>query len=102
MLLDASDFPVNGVNDMTFSIYDAPELGNLIWQEVHAAVAFDDGLYTVQLGSITPLDPALFDQSPLYLGVEVGADGEMAPRIPLASVPFAFRADIADSSPWAG
>ena len=33
---------------------------------------------------------------PYYLGIKVGADPEMTPRIPLTSVGYAFRAKTAD------
>ena len=101
MLLTDSDQPVNDPHDLTFALYDDPVAGNLLWQEVHSAVAFDDGLYTVQLGSNTLLDSVDFNQD-LYLGVSVDNDAEMSPRIPIGSVPYAFRADVASSAPWAG
>ena len=94
-LLDANHNPVNDPHDLTFYLYDDPVAGNLLWAEDHIAVTFDDGLYAVQLGSITPLDPILFDQ-PLHLGVSVDSNPEMAPRIPIDSVPYALNADRLD------
>ena len=102
-LSDTSGTPVpDGVYEVITRIYDAPTGGVLLYSESHPSVATTGGFFSLTLGDVAPLAQALFDQSPLYIGVEVGADGEMAPRIPVNSVPYAFRADVAASSPWAG
>ena len=94
-LLDVDDQPVTDPHDLTFYLYDDPVAGTLLWQEVHSAVAFDAGLYTVQLGSNTPLDPAMFNQD-LYLAVSVDIDAEMALRIRVSAVPYALNTDRLD------
>ena len=48
------------------------------------------------LGSITPLG-LLFDV-PYYLGIQVGTDLEMTPRVPLSSVGYAYRAGMAEQA----
>lgn len=48
----------------------------------------------MRLGTFTPLDPSIFEGTSLYyLGIEIENDGEMEPRQPLVSVPFAFMAN---------
>ncbi|MEN9922079.1 MAG: hypothetical protein RL097_355, partial [Candidatus Parcubacteria bacterium] len=61
-------------------------------------VSVVNGLFSVMLGSTSPLTAVDFNQ-PLYLGVEIGGtsgtpawDGEMLPRKPLGTVPAAFEA----------
>ena len=71
-------------------------------------VQVTNGLFSVMLGSTTPLSSVDFNQT-LYLGVEIGGtgsptwDGEMSPRKILGSVPSAFEADhAADADTFAG
>ena len=52
-----------------------------------------DGLFNVMLGSLTPIPASLITaHSSLFLGITVGTDDEMAPRVQLGSVPFAVQA----------
>jgi hypothetical protein len=52
-----------------------------------------DGLFNVMLGSLTPLPISQFTNYPsLFLGITVGTDDEMTPRVQLGSVPFAVQA----------
>ena len=57
------------------------------------------GVYSVNLGSVNPINPATvpFDAQ-YYLGVKVGTDPEMTPRNPLTAVPYAFTANYALSA----
>ena len=48
------------------------------------------GVSTVEPGSVTPLVPSDFSE-PLYLGVTVGTDDEMGPRLPVLSAGYAFK-----------
>jgi len=73
---------------MTFRLYNVPAAGVALWSESYPAVTVKAGLFHVLLGSTTPLAIA-FDQ-PLYLSIQVGADPEMSPRVPLASAPYAM------------
>lgn len=73
---------------MTFRVHDAAAAGAVLWSESHPTVSVKAGLFSVLLGSTTPLSIA-FDK-PLWLGLQVGADPEMAPRVPLASAPYAM------------
>src|SRR4030095_7840007 len=84
--------PVSATLAMTFAIYDqktgpAPPL----WGELHAAVTVDQGQFTVELGSLVPFTPALAFDVPYFLGITVGADPEMHPRLPFTSVGYALN-----------
>lgn len=95
VLTDPTNAPLTGAYALTFRLYATPVGGAPLWTETQADVPVDDGLFGVLLGSLTSL--ALpFDQ-PYWLSIEVGTDGEMTPRQPLASVPTARRADVADA-----
>ncbi|HVK69242.1 MAG TPA: collagen-like protein, partial [Polyangium sp.] len=58
-LFDADDAPINGSLTVTFAIYDAANAQTPLWSEQHK-VDFDEGFYSVSLGSIVPFDK-LFD-----------------------------------------
>ena len=79
--------PVNGTVQMTFNLYLVADGGVPLWSETQSVAVFS-GSYTVRLGSVTPLELP-FDQ-PYFLGVAVAPDGEMTPRQPLSSSPYAL------------
>jgi len=88
--------PYNGEVTITFSIYDdstgdAPSL----WSEAQP-VRVNQGYYNVLLGSVTAFPDSLFVGAERYLGIKVGAEPEMTPRIRIASVGFALNADKVD------
>ncbi len=90
----------DGAYDVTFSIYNLPEEGAALWSE-EQTLTVTDGIFDAILGSVTLLDLA-FDE-PYWLGVAVGEDPELEPRVELAAVPYAFRAlysDAASDDDW--
>lgn len=97
---DANGVALSGSYDVCFRLYDLPSGGTPLWEECRTGenqAPFDNGLFNVLLGQAVPL-PDPFPADPLYMGVTVEADGEMAPRERLGSVPFALRASRADSA----
>ena len=102
-LTDASDAPITGSHDVVFRVYLLQTGGSAVWAETFDSahpdgqVAFtDDGLFQVYLGgdASNPLDLADFvDNDELWLGIQVGTDNEMN-RVRLASVPWAFEAEV--------
>jgi hypothetical protein len=95
ILKDSAGKPINGTVNLTFSIYDSVSGGTARWSEVQNGVTVETGIYSVQLGSVNSIDYSIFDGSTKYLGVKVG-DEELTPRLPMISVPYAFRAASAD------
>ncbi len=106
-LTDTSNQAVeDGDYNMTFRLYTTPTgaTSSNIWEEISTstnAITVTSGLFSVLLGSTTPLTSVDFNQT-LYLGVEIGAtgtpvwDGEMTPRKKIGAVPAAFEADQLD------
>ncbi len=78
----------DGAYSLTFGLYDAAVGGTLLWTETQASVTVTGGLFSVVLGSTTPL-AVPFDRQ-YWLGIAVAADPEMTPRSPLTSVPYAM------------
>ncbi len=91
-LTDADGGPINGTVDITFRLYDVPEGGIPLWEEAHtgdSAVPVEEGVFNVMLGSLNPIPDSVWESNPLYLGIQVGNDPEMAPRARIGGVPLA-------------
>jgi hypothetical protein len=84
----------NGNYSIVFSLYTVPSAGTAVWTETQSSVAVTDGVFQVALGSSTALPGSVdFNNSSLYLGVKVGADAEMNPRVRFTAAPYAFNSD---------
>ena len=86
-LADSAGNPLTGMETMEFRIYDVPTGGVPLWEEYWTganAVAVSDGLFNVMLGSVNnTLASSIEGYDELYLGITVGADSEMVPRVQL-------------------
>jgi hypothetical protein len=89
-LTDASGQPVSGTVDMTFGFYTSPTGTDApLWTETQSSVSVMNGIYSVSLGTVTPLNLP-FDQQ-YWLGMKIGTDVEMIPRQPIVAVPYSLR-----------
>jgi hypothetical protein len=96
LLLDDQGAPVTGNVAMTFTLFDADTAGSSLWTESHPSVGVLDGVYEVALGSVSPLSASLLAGGSVYL--EFVVDGEtLTPRQRLLAVPYALRANEAES-----
>ncbi len=96
-LQDASGTAIDTTVDMTFKIYDSPTATSDLWNEDQTNVSVEAGIYNVRLGSVDTIPMSVFqDGLTKYLGVTVGTDTEMTPRLPIVAVPYAFRAASAE------
>lgn len=97
-LTNTSDTPVtDGFYNMQFRLCADSTCGSVLWTEVRTStdhVAVTNGLFSVLLGSVTPLDSVDFNQ-PVYLEVQVGTE-VLLPRKLLGTVPSAFEANKID------
>ena len=81
--------PLPGSHSAVFKIYDDSTDGSLLWTESTSVTADTNGVFSVILGSVNPIDIS-FD-GPAYLQVEI--DGEtLTPRREMVSSPYAFNA----------
>ena len=93
---DNNGVPTSGSVNVTFNLYTEESEGESIWTQT-MPVTFEAGYYSVVLGPGTPeLSVEIFDGSDLYLGVTLEGQAEFLPRMKLASVPYAFRADAVE------
>ena len=81
----------DGNYSVTFRIYDASSGGNVLWQEAQL-IAVSGGLFNYLLGSATPIPDTVFRSSPSWLGIQLGLDPEMSPRVMIVSVGYTYRA----------
>jgi len=95
-LADSAGDPITDTVNMEFRLYDVTAGGAPLWSELWTganAVRVSDGLFNVMLGSLTQIDQAdIAGHDQLWLGITVGTDDEMTPRVQLGSVPFAVQA----------
>src|SRR5207248_2928061 len=88
------DKPITGPLEVAVTLYDAASNGTPIWTET-LAVTFDDGYFSVTLGSMTPFTASTFDGSPRWIGITINNTAELTPRAPVLSVPYALLANDA-------
>ena len=95
-LADAVGNPITASVPMVFRLYTGPSTGTILWEEQWIganSVQVSNGLFNVMLGSFTPIPQSIVSSnSSLWLGITVGTDSEMTPRVQLGSVPFAAQA----------
>lgn len=91
---NTDDTPLAGNYLVTFRFYDVASEGNAIWEESHI-LTINNGIFNVLLGSLKPLD--IDFNKDMWLGIEVSSDGEMTPRIKLASSAYAINAQAIDT-----
>ena len=96
MLTQTDGTPLDGTHDLTFKIYSSESGNDSLWWEYHAGIQVTDGLFNIILGSIADLDLP-FDED-YWLGITVGTESELSPRIRLTSVGYAYRARWAERS----
>jgi YVTN family beta-propeller protein len=89
--------PVSSAVNVVFSLYTSSSGGSALWSETRSVTPVN-GIYSAQLGSVTPFPANLFANDTLWLGVKVGSDVEMTPRQQMTTAPYAFRAATADSA----
>lgn len=87
----------NGTYSIEFNIYTVSSGGAAVWTETQGSVSVTDGIFRVSLGSVTSLPGSVnFNSNSLYLGIKVGADPEMTPRVQFTAAPYAFNSDTLD------
>lgn len=80
----------DGTYSVTFKIYSSPSSGSPHWSETNN-VTTTNGLFSVILGTVTPIPDMAVSDSGRYMALQLGANPEMTPRTHLTSVPFALN-----------
>jgi hypothetical protein len=104
-LQTSANEPFTGSTTLIFAIYATTTGGSSLWQETQSTVPVSDGLFSVLLGSVTPLTADVFAAPERYLAVTVNLSGSnpiVLPRQRIAAVPYALHAAAAARVPWSG
>jgi len=94
ILLESDEQPVaEGDYKLTFNLYD--DVGTMLWTEEHPKVLVVDGIFHVLLGTINHIGLP-FDK-PYFLGIQVGNEPELTPRMMMTSACYSFKAEDANT-----
>lgn len=103
----------DGNYNMTFRLYTTSTGGTASWTEqrlvsASQAVPVANGLFSIQLGTVTPIPASLFASGNLFLGVELPTpatattsspswtEGAMTPRNPVSTSAYSFNSETLD------
>ena len=101
-LTDATGAVVDGGHLIKFKIYGSAAGDDSLWWSGFQIVQVDSGLFEYQLGGSVQLPDDLFEtDTSRYLGITIGVDPEIAPRVRMISAPYAYQALRADSADYA-
>ncbi len=87
----------NGNYNFVFSLYSVAAGGSAIWTESDT-LTLTDGIFQINLGpsatgANTNFANVDFNSDSIYLGIKVGADAEMSPRVQFTATPYAFNSE---------
>ncbi len=85
---------MTGVVSMTLNIYNVAVAGAPLYTETQN-VTVTGGLFDVVIGEVTPL--TLPFDAQYFLGITIAPNGELTPRQPLLSAPYALNARTAEN-----
>lgn len=95
-LTDDAGTALDGDYTLTFAIYNDPTAGDTLWSE-EQDVSVRDGLFSVTLGSVSPLVGTAFDGPDVWLGISVNGE-ELTPRTQFTSQPYSYRVKTIDKA----
>ena len=90
-LLDSGGDPVNGDINFGFTLYSDSSGTSPLWSEGHFSVAVSEGIFTVILGSVTPLEPSFFDDADRWLGISVNGGPNLTPLTKLSAASYSMQ-----------
>ena len=99
-LTNSTSKAVTTVVPMVFKFYTAAAGGSAVWTETRSVTPDSDGIYSVQLGEVTPFNISF--STAYWLGVTVGTDSEMLPRYRIVSSAYALYSLNSGTAAWAG
>src|SRR5664279_3316894 len=98
VLTDASGNPKPDASyNISFSLYEQSTGGTAIWTEAKS-LAVAKGLFYTSLGDQTPFGDSVKFNKQYWLGITVGTDPELTPRIVLNANGYSFSSIYADTA----
>ncbi len=95
-LTNDAGVPLDGVYQVSFTVYDSEFGGTALWTETHTTVNVNKGLFAVILGSVSPIAPGLFVATPRFLAIGVNGGPEMSTRQQIVSTAYTFHSYDSD------
>ncbi len=98
---DTDGTPLNSTDtdyDLTFRIYESISDEVAIWTETHNDVTIENGVFSVLLGTVEPLNISF--NMPYWISTEINGAGEMD-RQRIASTGYAYYAQKAEEAGYA-
>ena len=91
-LTNAVETPISATVSAGFKLYNVDTGGSDLWSETKDIEPDNNGIFNTMLGSSNPIDASIFaDNTSLWLGITIDADGEMDPRQQIATVGYAYN-----------
>lgn len=95
LLTDASGNPKpDGNYQFTFYLYETSSGGSSIWNEVKT-LSVSKGLFSTSLGDTSPFGSSVLFDKPYWLGIKVGTEPELTPRVAMNSSGYSLTSDLA-------
>ncbi|PIS14656.1 hypothetical protein COT64_01535, partial [Candidatus Shapirobacteria bacterium CG09_land_8_20_14_0_10_39_12] len=102
-LTDSSNNPITSATNVVFKLYNVSSGGTALWDSGTCSITPDqDGIFSVLLGSNcgAEIDTSVFtENAQIWLGITIGADAEMTPRVQIATVGYALNAETLQGYP---
>jgi len=92
--------PIDGVVAAEFRLYSHAEGGAPFFVESVPALSVDAGWFSAYLGEGAALNLGFFDGDDVFLGVALGGEPELSPRVALGSVAYAAYSGFAGAVDW--
>jgi hypothetical protein len=89
--------PLDTTVALVFQIYADSNGVTSLWDETHPSVVIADGLFQVQLGSVSPIAQSVFSSEKRWLGVRLSG-GPATTLIPIVSTAYAYRSNVTDTA----
>ena len=92
VLSDNGGILLTGHHDLTVRIYNQQTGGSPIWSENHTNTPVSNGVFNLQLGSVTAFNDSVDFSVPYWLGISINGGTELTPRTQFTSVGTALMA----------
>ncbi|MDZ4710554.1 MAG: hypothetical protein SH818_19295 [Saprospiraceae bacterium] len=86
----------NGNYSITFRLYASAQDATVLWEEKQDNLNVQGGVFSASLGKIKPFTLP-FDKT-YFLGLQIGLEAELAPRIEMTSTPYSMMAKSVENN----
>lgn len=86
----------NGNYSITFRLYASAQDATILWEEKQDNLSVQAGVFSANLGKIKPFTVP-FDKT-YFLGLQIGQEAELAPRIEMTSTPYSMMAKSVENN----